>query len=84
MIAATYWEYMRDSAMPGGLSGDITKFQTGKLFNLYLDPKEEHSALIRNLPFISVFQDAIRAHAATFKKFPPKKTVSLERGAADR
>jgi hypothetical protein len=32
MTAATYWEFMQDNAMPGGLSGDITTFQTGHFF----------------------------------------------------
>lgn len=32
MAAATYWEYMQDAALPGGLSGDITTFQMGHFF----------------------------------------------------
>jgi arylsulfatase len=32
MIAATYWEYMHDAVLPGGLSGDITTFETGHFF----------------------------------------------------
>lgn len=82
--AATYWEYMQDNHNPGGLSGDITTFQTGHLFNLFVDPQERHNELIRQLPFLSLYQDAIKSHAATFTKYPPKVTVSLERGAPGR
>lgn len=39
LLAATYWQYMGDNDRGGGLSGDITKLQYGKLFNLYTDPK---------------------------------------------
>ena len=112
MTAATYWEYMQDNALPGGLSGDITTFQTGHFFkcvrsaqseardalrgadasvaaaaclhfafvrSLYVDPKEQHSALIRNLPFLDMYQRAAKTHAETFKRVPPKKVVSVAR-----
>jgi hypothetical protein len=47
--------------------------------SLYVDPKEQHSALIRNLPFIDMFQRAANVHAETFKRFPPKKVVTVAR-----
>ncbi len=47
--------------------------------SLYVDPKETHSSLIRNLPFLALYQNAANAHAETFKRYPPKKVVSLAR-----
>ena len=47
--------------------------------SLYVDPKEQHSTLIRNLPFLDMYQRAASAHAETFKRFPPKKVVSVAR-----
>ena len=109
MVAATYWEYMQDLALSGGLSGDITTYQLGHLFkcvralcthaasaqhtrpvacadachvpccSLYVDPKETHSALIRNLPFFDNFNAAMKAHGLTFQRFPPKSVVSITR-----
>jgi hypothetical protein len=49
------------------------------LHSLYTDPKETHSNLIRNLPFYSVYAAAMREHAATFARFPPKSTVNVQR-----
>jgi len=46
---------------------------------LYVDPKETHSSLVRNLPFFDKFNEAMKAHAETFKRFPPKNVVSLTR-----
>ena len=35
--------------------------------------------MIRNLPFFDKFNEAMKAHAETFQRFPPKKVVSLTR-----
>jgi hypothetical protein len=48
--------------------------------SLYLDPKETHSSTIRNLPFAEMYNAAVKAHTDTFKRFPPKNIVGLQRG----
>lgn len=62
----------------GGFSGVAETYSYGKMFNLYLDPKETHSYLIRKLVYNEVFQNALKKHADTFKKYPPKISVSVE------
>lgn len=62
----------------GGFSGVAENYSYGKLFNLYLDPKESHSYLIRKLVYNEVFQNALRRHAESFKKYPPKLAVTME------
>ncbi|MFC5593281.1 arylsulfatase [Lysobacter niastensis] len=42
------------------------------LFNLYIDPKEEYPVGHRMNAFIAPMSAELKAHAATFKKFPPK------------
>ncbi|MES2707761.1 MAG: arylsulfatase [Verrucomicrobiota bacterium] len=42
------------------------------LFNLYLDPKEEMTVGHRLDPWLASVAGKLKAHAATFKKFPPK------------
>lgn len=61
----------------GGFTGVVQKFPYGRFYNLYLDPKEEHSFMIRKLAYISAFQEARRSHLNTFKRFPSKLKVRL-------
>lgn len=42
------------------------------LFNLYIDPKEEHPVGHRMNAFIAPMAAELKAHAATFRKYPPK------------
>ncbi|OWK33147.1 sulfatase-like hydrolase/transferase [Sphingomonas dokdonensis] len=44
----------------------------GKMFDLYIDPKEEHALAPLKQPQIPVLKNAINAHLATFKNYPPK------------
>ncbi|OJU16460.1 MAG: hypothetical protein BGN95_05615 [Sphingomonas sp. 66-10] len=44
----------------------------GKMFNLYIDPKEEHALAPLKQPQIPVLTHAIRAHLDTFKSYPAK------------
>ncbi len=74
--SATTPDY-RDTHNVGGLSGAHTKYNYGKFFNLYLDPKEEHSYLIRKLVYSDIFFSAMDKHKETFVKYPPKKLVSI-------
>ncbi len=65
----------RDVQSSGGFSGFNKTYSYGKFFNLYLDPKESHSFLIRKLAYGSIFEDAMARHLDTFKKYPPKIIV---------
>lgn len=47
------------------------------LFNLYIDPKEEYAVGHRMSPWLATMGSEMKAHGATFAKFPPKK-VGLE------
>lgn len=42
------------------------------LFNLYIDPKEEMTVGHRRNAWLAAMNARLKAHAATFKKFPPK------------
>ncbi len=42
------------------------------LFNLYIDPKEQYPVGHRQNAFLASMAGELKAHAATFKKFPPK------------
>jgi arylsulfatase len=67
----------RDVLNPGGFTGISQKYPYGRLYNLYLDPKETRSYLIRKLAYLEAFQSGIRNHLATFKSYPPKVVVGL-------
>ncbi|HET8931180.1 MAG TPA: sulfatase-like hydrolase/transferase, partial [Acidimicrobiales bacterium] len=55
----------------GGFSGVFQKFPYGKLFNLYLDPKEQHSYLIRKLAYQQALVGGVGKHLRTFA--PPNE-----------
>ena len=55
----------------------VAAVRYGRLYNLYLDPKETRSYLIRKLAYLESFQSGMRNHLATFKKYPPKVIVGL-------
>ena len=66
-----------DVLNPGGFTGVSQRYPYGRLYNLYLDPKETRSYLIRKLAYLESFQSGMRNHLATFKKYPPKVVVGL-------
>jgi arylsulfatase len=70
-----------DAAGPGGFTGILQRQAYPKLFNLYLDPKEQHNYLTRKLAYVEAFQVGMRRHLASFKRFPPKQVMGL--AAAD-
>jgi arylsulfatase len=70
-----------DAAGPGGFTGILQRHTYPKLFNLYLDPREQHNYLTRKLAYVEAFQLGMRRHLASFKRFPPKQVMGL--GAAD-
>ena len=67
----------RDVDQPGGFTGVGQKYPYGRLYNLYLDPKETHSYLIRKLAYLDAFQNGVRNHVMTFRDHPPKLVVGL-------
>jgi arylsulfatase A-like enzyme len=67
----------RDVHNPGGFTGVTQKYPYGRLYNLYLDPKETRSYLIRKLAYLEAFQSGVKNHLMTFKKYPPKVVIGL-------
>ena len=47
----------------------------GKMFDIYIDPKEEHALTPLKQPQIPVVAAAMKAHMATMKAFPPKVPI---------
>jgi arylsulfatase len=78
------WKFMvastsdddRDCFNLGGFTGVTQKYSHGRLYNLYLDPKESHSYMIRKLAYIDSFTSGIRDHFITFGKYPPKQPIA--------
>jgi arylsulfatase len=74
MLASTS-DHDRDVLNVGGFTGTTQKYTYGRLYNLYLDPKETRSYMIRKLAYLEAFQRGIMGHLRTFQKFPPKSIV---------
>jgi arylsulfatase len=64
-----------DVAGPGGFTGVTQDYTYPRLFNLYLDPKEQHSYLTRKLAYNEAFIAGIRAHLMSYRDHPPKHIV---------
>jgi len=69
----------RDVVNPGGFTGVVQQYAYGRLFNLYLDPKETHSYLIRKLVYIELIQRALADHLRTFREYPSKPPAGSRR-----
>jgi arylsulfatase A-like enzyme len=61
-----------DVLNPGGFTGSIQQYAYGRLYNLYLDPKETRSYMIRKLVYIEMIQSEARRHRQTFHQWPNK------------
>lgn len=59
------------SVNPGGFTGSLNIFAYYHMYNLYLDPKEEHNISIRKLVYNDLFLEAMQKHFATLKQYPP-------------
>jgi arylsulfatase A-like enzyme len=78
------WKFMvastsdddRDCLNLGGFTGVTQKYTHGRLYNLYLDPKESRSYMIRKLAYIDSFTSGIGSHLGTFAKYPPKHPIA--------
>ena len=57
---------------PGGFTGVVQRYGYGRLYNLYLDPKETRSYMIRKLVYIDAIIEEIGRHGATFRQWPNK------------
>ena len=66
-----------DVAGPGGFTGVTQRYTYARLYNLYLDPKETRTYLIRKLAYLEALQDGVRNHVRTFRDHPPKLIVGL-------
>jgi arylsulfatase len=64
-----------DVDRPGGFTGVTQNYTYPRLYNLYLDPKEQHSYLTRKLAYQDVFQVGFREHLGTFRDHPPKRLL---------
>jgi hypothetical protein len=62
----------RDVVNPGGFTGVVQQYAYGRFFNLYLDPKETHSYLIRKLVYIELIQRAVAEHLRSFREYPSR------------
>jgi arylsulfatase len=60
----------------GGFTGVTQKYTHGRLYNLYLDPKETRSYMIRKLAYIDSFTTGLRDHFITYGKYPPKHPIA--------
>jgi arylsulfatase len=79
MVLSATSDGATDADGPGGFTGAMERYPYAKLFNLYLDPKEQHNYMTRKLVYLDVFQAGIRKHLATFKKYPPKKVLGVSK-----
>ncbi len=82
MVLSATSDDATDAFGPGGFTGVLERYAYAKLFNLYLDPKEQHNYMTRKLAYLDAFQAGIRHHLRTFAAFPPKKVMgqALSRG----
>lgn len=62
---------------PGGFTGVLAKFPYGRLYNLYLDPKEQHSYLIRKLAYQEALIGGVREHLLSFAAHPGTLVLGL-------
>ena len=61
-----------DVLNPGGFTGSVQHYGYGRLYNLYLDPKESRSYMIRKLVYIDAILAEIARHRRTFREWPNK------------
>ncbi len=61
-----------DVLNPGGFTGSVRNYAYGRLYNLYLDPKETRSYMIRKLVYIDAIIAETARHRQTFRDWPNK------------
>jgi arylsulfatase len=60
---------------PGGFTGVNQSYTYARLYNLYLDPKEQHSYLTRKLAYNEAFLTGLGQHLRTYRDYPPKNII---------
>ena len=78
MVLSATSDNATDAFGTGGFTGVLERFAYPRLYNLYLDPKEQHNYLTRKLAYIEAFQLGMRNHLGTFKKYPAKKVMGIK------
>jgi arylsulfatase len=53
----------------------VQHYAYGRLYNLYLDPKESRSYMIRKLVYIDAILAEMARHRRTFRDWPNKPTL---------
>jgi arylsulfatase A-like enzyme len=62
----------------GGFTGVVQKYPYGRLYNLYLDPKETHSYMIRKLAYQDALVGQVSRHVRTFAPpYQPKLVMGI-------
>jgi arylsulfatase len=56
----------------GGFTGVNQQYTYARLYNLYLDPKEQHSYTTRKLAYLDTFGSAIAGHIGSLSRYPAK------------
>jgi arylsulfatase len=65
MMLASTSDDDTDAHGPGGFTGVTRHYTYARLYNLYLDPKEQHSYTTRKLAYLDAFNEGIRRHLAS-------------------
>ena len=65
-----------DVLNPGGFTGTVQTYGYGRLYNLYLDPKESRSYMIRKLVYIDTILAEVARHRRTFHEWPNKPSTT--------
>jgi arylsulfatase A-like enzyme len=74
MIASTS-DDDTDTWGPGGFTGVTQNYTYARTFNLYLDPKEQHSYMTRKIAYNEAFLTGIGQHLRSYRDFPAKKII---------
>ncbi len=64
-----------DTWGPGGFTGVTQNYTYARMFNLYLDPKEQHSYMTRKIAYNEAFVSGIGRHLSSYKDYPPKRII---------
>jgi arylsulfatase len=61
-----------DVAGAGGFTGVLQQYPYGRLYNLWLDPKETHSYMTRKLAYLELLLQGRARHLSTFREWPSR------------
>jgi arylsulfatase len=69
-----------DVAGAGGFTGVTQRYTYARMYNLYLDPKEQHSYMTRKLAYNDALLSGVFHHMGTVMRFPGKRFVGGAQG----